>query len=66
MINMNDKFGELERKLMLENLTRCCNCWLIFCSVGKKEDVVDCGDFDEMADDLQVCIVKLCEAKKSE
>jgi hypothetical protein len=62
---MNEK---LERKVRIENLTRCMNC-LSFttCSEPFKENMVDCGEkFVELPVDKQVVVISLIEGQKNE
>jgi hypothetical protein len=53
---------EVDRKLRIENLTRCMNCsGFVTCREPFKEDVVDCDHFSELPDEKQVVVVGLCE-----
>jgi hypothetical protein len=53
---------KVERKMKIENLARCMNC-LGFenCKEKMKEDIVECGHFEELPDDEQVVVVSLNE-----
>ena len=57
---------ELQRKLKIENLTKCMNCrTFMSCKEPFKENVVDCGHhFLEEAESEQVVVVKLKEWAK--
>ena len=55
----------LQRKLKIENLTRCMNCSVFMaCREPLKEDVVDCDHFVEIPDKEQVIVIGLCEWTK--
>lgn len=57
--------NEIERKLRIENLTRCMNCSaFVTCKECEKENVVDCDHFVEIADEEQIVIISLCEWAK--
>jgi hypothetical protein len=52
----------LQRKLKIENVTRCFNCSVfVTCEEPFKEDVVDCDHFVEITEVRQVVVVKLVE-----
>ena len=51
-----------QRKLKIENLTRCMNCSVfVTCKESFKENVVDCDHFSEIPTQKQVLVVKLVE-----
>jgi hypothetical protein len=53
---------EIERKLRIENLTRCMNCAaFVTCKECEKENVVDCDHFVEILEKEQVVVVRLDE-----
>ena len=55
----------IERKLRIENLTRCMNCSVfVTCAEPFKENVADCDHFLELPDSEQVVVVKLNEWAK--
>ena len=64
MIKMNKKFFKLsrvEKKLKLENLTRCLNCAL-FCQCElRKEEMIVCDKFKEISAKKQLVVVSLEE-----
>jgi hypothetical protein len=52
----------LQRKLKIENLTRCMNCSVfVTCKEPFKEDIVDCSHFQELPDEKQVVVVGFCK-----
>jgi hypothetical protein len=56
---MNEGF---QRKLKIENLTRCFNCSMfVTCEEPFKEDIVDCDHFSEIPTQKQVIVAKLIE-----
>ena len=58
---------ELDRKLRIENMTRCMNCEaFVTCKECEKENVVDCDHFREIAVRKQVVTVSLTEYCKVE
>lgn len=53
---------ELERKLKIENLTRCMNCFaFVTCKEPYKENVADCDHFVEIQSRKQVIVIGLAE-----
>jgi hypothetical protein len=53
---------DVERKLKIENLTRCMNCLaFVACCELRKEDIVDCQNFKEIGLENQVTLVNLRE-----
>ena len=64
MIKMNKKLfkmSKIEKKLKLENLTRCINCRL-FCNCAfRKEEIVICESFKELNVKKQLIIIPLEE-----
>lgn len=64
MIMMTNLDENIEKKLKIENLTRCCSCKLFQkCKEPFKEDIVDCDHFSELPENEQIVIVRLAEFK---
>ena len=58
---------DLERKLRIENLTRCMNCEaFVTCGECEKENVVECSHYREIPPRKQVVVVGLSEWCKDE
>lgn len=56
---------EVERKLRIENLTRCMNCSaFVTCKESYKENVIDCDHFVEIGEEKQVVVIRLVEWAK--
>ena len=55
------RLSKIEKKLKLENLTRCMNCELFCRCKLVKEEMIVCSKFSEINDDKQVVIVPLKE-----
>lgn len=66
VINMVLNLAEnTEKKLRIENLTRCCSCALFQknCKEPFKENIVECDHFSELPENEQFVIVRLSECK---
>jgi hypothetical protein len=51
---------DVERKLKIENLTRCINCLaFVVCCESRKEDIADCVRFKEVGLGNQVTVFNL-------
>jgi hypothetical protein len=58
---------KFERKLRIENLTRCMNCEaFVTCGECEKENVVECDHYKEIAPRKQVLVISLSEWCKDE
>jgi hypothetical protein len=57
--------NNLERKLRIENLTRCMNCEaFVTCKECEKENLAECDHYREIAARKQVVLVSLTEWSK--
>ncbi len=57
--------NEIERKLRVENLTRCMNCaGFVACEECEKENMADCDHFVEIGEEKRVVVIRLVEWAK--